>query len=296
MHIVLALDGSEPAARARDLVAGIAWPPGTTIRIVAALEPSAELAGLPWPGIDTGSLETLDRAARNDIEPMLRAAAAQIAVPGRTVDWELVRGRPADVLLDEARRTKADLVVLGSRGHGRLEALLLGSVPAEVVDHAPCPVLVARGPTLSRVVFAQDGSEHAAAAVDIVAGWPIFREVPTQVVSVVSLSGPLASGIAPTMMATAIETYAETLDVMESESRRLADETAQRFRAAGVPATAKIRRGETAVELVEEAREVGADLIVLGSRGVGGLSRLLLGSVARRVLVHAPCSVLIVHR
>jgi nucleotide-binding universal stress UspA family protein len=296
MHIVLALDGSEPAARARDLVTGIAWPSGTTIRVVAALEPSAELAALPWPGVDTGSLETLEEAARNDIEPMLRAAAAQIAAPGRSVDWELVRGRPADVLLDEARRTHADLIVLGSRGHGRLESLTLGSVPTEVVDHAPCPVLVVRGPTLTRAVFAQDGSDNAAAAADIVTAWPIFRGVPVDVLSVVSLAGPLASGVAPTMVATAIETYAESLVTVESESGRLADQTAEQFRAAGIPATAKVREGETAAEILDEAKELGADLIILGSRGVGGLSRLLLGSVARRVLVHAACSVLIVHR
>ena len=296
MHIVLALDGSEPATRARDLVAGIAWPPGSTIRVVAALEPSAELAGLSWPGVDTASLETLDQAARADIEPMLRAAAAQIAAPGRRVDWELVRGRPADVLLDEARRTQADLVVLGSRGHGRLESLMLGSVPAEVVDHAPCPVLVVRGPTLTRAVFAQDGSDNATAAADIVAAWPIFHGVPVEVLSVVSLPGPLASGVAPTMVETAIETYAETLATLESESQHMVDETAERFRTAGIPATAKVREGETAAEILDEAKETGADLIILGSRGVGGLSRLLLGSVARRVLVHAPCSVLVVHR
>jgi nucleotide-binding universal stress UspA family protein len=296
MHIVLALDGSEPANRARDLVAGIAWPPGTTIRVVAALEPGAELAALPWPGVDSASLETLEKAARSDIEPMLRAAAAQISAPGRSVDWELVRGRPADVLLDEARRTHADLVVLGSRGHGRLESLMLGSVPAEVVDHAPCPVLVVRGPTLSRVVFAQDGSDNATAAAGIVAAWPIFHGVPVEVLSVMSLAGPLASGVAPTMVETAIETYAESLATLESESRRMVDETAERFRAAGIPATAKVREGETAAEILDEAKETAADLIILGSRGVGGLSRLLLGSVARRVLVHAPCSVLIVHR
>lgn len=295
MHIVLALDGSEPATRAGDLVAGIAWPPGTTIRVVAALEPSAELAALSWPGVDTGSLETLDQAARSDIEPMLRAAAAQMAAPGRMVDWELVRGRPADVLLDEAHRTQADLVVLGSRGHGALESLLLGSVPAEVVDHAPCPVLVVRGPTLTRAVFAQDGSDNATAAADIVTAWPIFHGIPVQVLSVVSLSGPLASGVAPTMVATAIETYAESLATLESEGRRMAQETAERFRAAGIPATANVREGETAAEILDEAKETGADLIILGSRGVGGLSRLLLGSVARRVLVHAQCSVLIVH-
>jgi len=296
VHIVLALDGSEPATRARDLVAGIAWPPGTTIRVVAALEPGAELAALPWPGIDTGNLETLEQAARSDIEPMLRAAAAQIAARGNSVDWELVRGRPADVLVEEARRTQADLVILGSRGHGRLESLMLGSVPAEVVDHAPCPVLVVRGTTLTRVVFAQDGSDSATAAGNTVFAWPIFKGVPVEVLSVVSLSGPLASGVAPTMVATAMETYAESLAALESESKRLADETAERFRNAGIPATAKVREGETAAEILDEAREIGADLIVLGSRGVGGWSQLLLGSVARRVLVHAPCSVLIVHR
>lgn len=294
MHIVLALDGSEPSGIARDLVAGVAWPDGTSVRIVSALEPGAEIVSLPWPGTEPIGLDRLEAAARGDIEPMLRDAAGRMAAPGRVVDWELVRGRPAEVIIDEARRTGADVVVLGSRGHGRLQGLLLGSISTEVADRAPCPVLIARKPSLTRVVFAQDGSKHAVAAADRVTRWPVFKGIPVQVVTVVSISGPLASGIAPTMMAEALETYAETIDVMETESLRLAEETAARFREAGVPATAKVRRGETAAEVIEEANEFGADLVIVGSRGVGGLAQLLVGSVARRVLLHAPCSVLVV--
>ena len=70
-------------------------------------------------------------------------------------------GRPGTVIVDEAQAMAADLVVLGSRGHGRIATMLLGSTAAEVVDHAPCPVLVARGDRFAPLAFADDGSPAA---------------------------------------------------------------------------------------------------------------------------------------
>ncbi len=79
-----------------------------------------------------------------DLQQSLRAAAVPLNAPGRLVETRVVRGRPASALLAEANAMQPDLIVVGSRGHGPLATVLLGSVSAEVVDHAPCPVLVAR--------------------------------------------------------------------------------------------------------------------------------------------------------
>ncbi len=64
--------------------------------------------------------------------------------------------------------------------------------------------------------------------------------------------------------------------------------------AAGIRTTAAVREGHAAAELIGEAASAGADLIVIGSHGHTGLARLVLGSVARSVLMHAHCSVLVV--
>jgi nucleotide-binding universal stress UspA family protein len=76
--------------------------------------------------------------------------------------------------------------------------------------------------------------------------------------------------------------------------RRFADETAERLIGVGVPATSAVLVGDAAHQIISAAQRSGADLIVTGSRGLRGLDRLFLGSVARNVLLHAPCSVLVV--
>lgn len=298
MRIVLAQDGSAQSDHARQLVAGLPWAPGTAVRVVAVLEAATDLVTLPWPGAGTVDVTRLESTARAEIEQMLRATGDRLAGPGRSVEWELVRGNPGEAIVAEARAFGADLVVLGSRGHGRLGSMVLGSVSAHVVDHAPCPVLVVRGSAerISRVLLAEDGSEHAAAAAAIVGSWSVFRDLDVDVTAVASLPAPWSSGLAPTMVAEALEAYAETLGSVQAERRELAEATAARLRAAGVRASASVRAGDVASEIVEAASELGSDLIVLGSRGVSGIVRALLGSVARSVLRHAPCSVLVVHR
>ena len=89
----------------------------------------------------------------------------------------LARGRAASTIVDQAREMDADLVVVGHRGMGEWESRLLGSVSAEVVDHAPCPVLVVRNDQLGPIVLAVDGSPHAQAAEAIAGGScsPAFR-------------------------------------------------------------------------------------------------------------------------
>jgi nucleotide-binding universal stress UspA family protein len=298
MRIVLALDGSVQSNHALDLVGGLPWPAGTEVRVVAVLERSPDLVSLPWPGSAVVDTSRLEETARSEIEEMLRGAGSRLAVPGRVVEWELVRGSPAAAIVAEARDFGADLVVLGSRGHGRLASMLLGSVSSQVVDHAPCPVLVVRGAAgpISRILLAEDGSAHAAAAAEIVASWTVFRDYPVDVVTVANLPAPWSSGLAPTMVAEALDAYAEALDAVRAEHNRLAAATVDRLHRAGLRASVVVREGDAATEIVEAAVELGAGVVVVGSRGVSGIARTLLGGVARSVLLHAPCSVLVVHR
>jgi nucleotide-binding universal stress UspA family protein len=198
------------------------------------------------------------------------------------------------VIIDEARTLGADLVIMGSRGHGAIASLLLGSVSTEVTDHAPCPVLVARVGTLSQVVFATDESPSALAAESLLAGWPIFDGMPIRVVSVAHVEHPWATGIAPTMYGRVLEAYAADLRDARQTHQRLAAEAATRLREAGRLTEPELREGDPAAEIIAVAEERGADLIVLGSRGHAGLMRILLGSVARNVLHGSSASVLIV--
>jgi nucleotide-binding universal stress UspA family protein len=177
-----------------------------------------------------------------------------------------------------------------------VETAVLGSVSAAVVDHATCPVLVARSDHASRVILAEDGSPAGMAARDVVADWPAFAALPVLVVGVVDVAAPWRSGIAPTMFATAMDVYTEMLANARTTHREIVAATEAHLRTRGRRVTGELREGEPADQLRRAASDPAGDLIVVGSRGHVGISRLVMGSVAHAVLTHAHCSVMIVKR
>jgi nucleotide-binding universal stress UspA family protein len=294
MRILLALDGSPSADRAGALVASLAWPPGSTVRIVAALDVAPALWGGPWiPAIPVDA-DQLEDEAVGELTRVLQEARPALEAAGLAVEAELLRGRPSAAIVDDARAWGPDLIVVGSRGHGPVETAVLGSVSAAVVDHAICPVLVARGDHASRVVLAEDGSPAGMAARDLVAAWPAFAAIPVLVVGVVDVAAPWRSGIAPTMFAAAMDVYTEMIANARATHRGIVAATEGHLRAAGRTVSGELREGDPADQLRRAATDPAGDLIVVGSRGHVGISRLVMGSVAHAVLTHAHCSVLVV--
>lgn len=189
---------------------------------------------------------------------------------------------------------QADLVVVGSRGYGTIESMLLGSVSAEVVDHAPAPVLVARGSGLARIVLGWDGSACAMRAAHLLRTWPAFSGAHVRVVSVADVETPWWSGFPEAVAPEMVPMYAEAVDASRTHYDDLARDMTAQLRDSGLAAEPDRRDGDAATEILAVASTARADLIVIGTRGRTGLARLLLGSVARNVLQHATCSVLIV--
>ena len=295
MQILIAYDGSAGAEQALRLADSVDWPADATIRIAAVIEPTLLFVGAPMAGglhIPPPEVEAQITAYQQE---QVTKATQSLRSADRTVEGVVLRGRPATVLIEEATRFGADLVMGGSRGHGTISSLLLGSVSAEVVDHAPCPVLVSRTPSINRVMFATDGSVPSAAAETVLSTWPIFEGLPIHVVSVADVVEPWHTGIAPTMYRQVIETHAKDLAEARAEVARIAEETTARLRARGRQAEAAMRTGDAAAEIIAAATDVAADLVVIGSRGRTGLARVVLGSVARNVLQGSTASVLVVH-
>ena len=294
MRVLLAYDGSAGAAEAAALTDAIPWPSDSVLRVVSVIEPILTPMSGPW---DRGSVLSpeLDAAVTASANETLRQVVERLGSSGRSVGGSALRGRAASTIVDDAREFRADLVIVGSRGHGAIATLLLGSVSSEVVDHAPCPVLVARGPSLSRAVFATDGSPSAQAAEAILARWPIFAGLPVHVLSVAEVVHPWTTGIAPTMYGQVLDAYAAELRESKAQHQRIATDAAARLRESGRQVDSEMRDGDAAGQIIAAAEKRGADLIVLGSRGRTGLTRLLLGSVARNVLSGSTASILVVH-
>ena len=198
----------------------------------------------------------------------------------------------SDKIVETAAREKADLVVLGSRGMGTFKSLLLGSVSDGVAHHAPCPVLIARGPAtpFQRILLASDASPGAQKAASVAFALAKLLEASLTVLNVFKPSGWFASTDShPDPGIVVQEAHERNKRYMAAEEsvQAMAQET-------GAPYILHQERGHPAEVIVQYADLGKFDLIVLGNRGLGTFRSLLLGSVSDGVLHHAHSSVLIV--
>jgi nucleotide-binding universal stress UspA family protein len=296
MRVLLAADGSDSAAVAAELIRNTPWPKGTSIDVVRVVEErSQDLAVGAWPGVGLPNSAEVGTAAIQEAEDSLVALTTSLDGSGLETSHTVLRGRAADALLHWIDSHRPDLVVVGNRGVSPFERALLGSVSGELVDGSPVPVLVARRPTLERVVMAVDGSDIAAEALATVRRWPFLALAEMCTLSVVAAPAAWWPGDIVSTPETATADRVTTTDAIR-EHEAIAADAAVALRTAGFRAEPEVLSGSPAHVIVAFARDWGADLVILGSHGRTGLARLLLGSVARNVLHHAGCSVLIVRR
>lgn len=291
MKILIAIDGSPGSITARDLVASLDWPADTQVTLLAAYQVPVDWTGgvgstMDWVG-------DVEDATRDGLADQLRELAVPLEERGWIVERQVTRGRAATVIIDTARALDVDLVVTGSRGRGALRSMLLGSVANEVAAGAPCAVLVARTPSVARLLVATDGSTTALAIPNQLAAMGVFRALPADVVSVSIPDHPGFEAVV-TLYTLGNEHLAEQRRDLRRQSAHDAREMADRLAQIELQPTDHVRAGDPATEIIGLAEERDADLIVTGTRGLSGVARLLLGSVARNVLTHARCSVLIV--
>ena len=137
-NILLGVDGSEHALHAAKTAADLARSMNSEIfRIVIAFEPVPPYLGEP-------NLQASISARMKEAETILKKAMEVVGDIPSEVHTEILEGPPAEAILDVAKTRKSDLIVMGSRGLGRLRGALIGSQSQKVVQHAPCPVLIVR--------------------------------------------------------------------------------------------------------------------------------------------------------
>lgn len=144
MKVLLAVDGSPCSEAAIRSVAERPWPAGSEVEVVTVVHTSMPL--IPDPtltgvGMYWSSLEEDRQNAPTRVEAAQHRLADAL---GTTVTGAVLEGDPSHAIVDEARRWHADLVVVGSHGHGVVKQVALGSVSQRVAAHAPCSVEIVR--------------------------------------------------------------------------------------------------------------------------------------------------------
>jgi nucleotide-binding universal stress UspA family protein len=282
--IVVGVDGSPVSLAAVDLAVRQAAVRHRPLRVVHAfIWPyfTVPLGPSPDGPPDGGLRHQAERFVDEAVERARAAAAADVPVSG-----EVITGSPGAVLLDCART--AALVVIGDRGLGSVGSLLIGSVALHLAHHAVCPVLVARGDVdESRpILVGVDGSPANTAAIGHAFETASLLGVP--LVALHAWSQPVSTG--PGDM---IPLVYDPARLAAEEGVVLAQALAgwqERYPDVVVHRNLVHQRPRAA--LIEASRT--AQLVVVGARGLGGFTGLLLGSVSQAVLHHAACPVAVV--
>lgn len=288
MRVLLATDGSQEAQAATQWLLRFPLPARSVIRVltVASLDHGRPAA---FESAETSRRQLRARAAATALGAQTVLATREMDVETRVAD-----GDAREEIVRMAEEWASDLVVLGGRGLTPLKRALLGSVSTTVVRHVHCPVLVVRGRSdgVRTLVIGVDGSADSSGAAAFVSALPLDPRTRVTLVGVVP-PPPVAAapelGAGPVFLDDILARWrAETdhaLECVESD-----------FNAKVASIERRIVVGHAGDEILNTAHAVGADLVVVGARGLGTMGRLLLGSVSDYVLLHGECPVLVVRR
>jgi nucleotide-binding universal stress UspA family protein len=290
MKLLAAIDASPYSQQVLEEIARRPWPSETTVCVLHVLD---------WPQLPNSAslIQTLKQSA----DLLVESAAKRLCKAGLHTTTKVIEGHPRIAVPDYAKEWRADFVLVGSRGAGGLARLLLGSVAQAALRQSPCSVEIVRRTAQEpaaigggmKILLATDGSECSLAAVSSVAGrpWPsgsqirVISAIP--VILAVGASHPLPPFYLPS----------DVFDTLQTQARKRAEEAVERahqvLREANVEPvkTGSLPIGDARQVILEEAKDWGADLIVVGSHGYHGMDKLMLGSVSESVAMHAHCSV-----
>ena len=146
MKILLAVDGSAYSDAAIEEVVRRPWPPKSEVKVITAVETPIIVGMEPWAA-SSEYFESLDKSVREAADRVIQNALTKLQATddkSLKISSEVIQGSPRQVIVEEAERWNADLVIMGSRGLGTWNRLLLGSVSNSVVHHAKCSVEIVR--------------------------------------------------------------------------------------------------------------------------------------------------------
>lgn len=293
--ILVPFDGSAFGERALPIALALAQRSGARIELVHAHERNLYPSGAPM--YDAQAEDEFTAGMQKSLESLADRLRLKTAL---TVTTKFLEGRVTHTLREYLLSSGADLVVMTTHGYGGLSRAWLGSVADHLVRHSNIPVLLVRPgaagasgePLFRRILVPLDGSPVAEAALDhaVMLGTPGATEY---LLLEVVVPRPIAAYPYPTNLTA---TDQGDLERRQVDARTYLERVRMEFRSSGFEAKADVVvHRQVARGILEQARAYGADLIALSTHGAGVMSRLLLGSVADKILRAAKTPLLLYH-
>ena len=289
MRILYAMDGSPQSRHVEALAASLFDRERVQIDVFTVeleIPVDAVMAGAGY------QMSGLDVPVFN-VETVAKEAAERLADEGFATSWGSAKGTPADEILSRVTGDPYDLVVMGGSHTTWMGNFLLGSVSMHVLHESPISLLIAHAPPTGsgKVLVGVDGSKGNFAALRVI------TDVLDRSRCAIELSTVVNRQWVPAAVPQAGFYVGQVTDEERlGEERRieqgqeLVERCAASLRQEGFGVQAMVLIGKPGPELLKEADNIGADLVVVGSRGLGAMRRTLLGSVSDQVVRHAPAT------
>jgi nucleotide-binding universal stress UspA family protein len=285
-RILVASDGSTSAQAALATVVKFPWSSAARVRAI--------VSGFEWFGFESAGAKA---ALSNSEQVIADNARRALARRWKNPDVVVSRESAVDAILEEADKFDASMIALGWRGHGSFRRLLAGSVSRSVAGQANCSVLIVRKAPASirRFVVAYDGCPNALRAIDFLCSLEPASGHVTLVNVVEPIAMPGGAHLIPAGARGLIRReMAEYNEKRTAEGGNALAAAVSRLKDAGWSARAELVTGAPLDQILKAAGRANADVLVLGARGVSGMERALLGSVANGALNRSPIPVLVV--
>ncbi len=310
MNVLLAVDQSRNSSAATKFVEAFRLPDSSKLYLLFVEEPQGEVPGQDhFPRKFGHFREELSKMRQKTMEKarqLVNRRVAPFRAKGLEVHPIVVEGIPGTEILTAIEQHQIDLVALGTKGLSGIKRFLLGSVSEWMLNEAPCSVLIVRGKTRPKkstegmkILIATDGSPDAQEGVEFLknVGFPtstvltilhIVRKMVHQTAQLVTTDR--------TQLAEFMKLAEDLLEARGREGAKLLEATRKALNRPGLKIVENLAFGHEAEEILKATKRTRADLVVVGSKGLTGLRRFLLGSVAHKVARHASCSVLVVRQ
>jgi nucleotide-binding universal stress UspA family protein len=292
MKILLATDGSAYSLGAAQFLSRFRCSSDDEITVLYVIP------GAPLSGEDGPQYADLMQVKKGIAPKILDATVAELKNLKAKISTVVATGHPDKAIIDAAVLVPMDMIVMGARGIKGMKSLFLGSVTRATVITSPAPVLVITKPQWGvtgplKVLYAVDGSASARETGRLLATIPFPAD---SEVTIVHAAGSSFADIPEQFYLEVADRVRELAAKITEREYRRAEEMMRDARALLEGKFAKVsdlvKSGDPAEMILNAAESLGADVIALGSSGMRGLKGML-GSVSRRVLGHAACSVLI---